>query len=205
MNQAVDGYLLSRKPSSETFEVWFFFSREQGLIHCLQRVSHTDKRNKRGHADLWDRIDLEWQRPEKSGENGPRFVKDFRIQKHHEALGKDWLKLERASRLARLLELNLAEAEPRPELFHLVEQSMLAWESQAPADAILLKFLLRWIHLEGYGHPEQWPGATPESRDIWRQLARNPVASFGNRDIPWKSALSELETFLSMETAFSLP
>lgn len=205
MDHSVSGYLLSRKPSSESFEVWSLFTREQGLLHFLHRLPSTEKRHKRGNADLWDRLDLEWQRPSKNGEHAPRFVKDFRIQAHHEALGKDWLKLERASRLAHLLERNLADSEARMDLFKLVENVMQAWASPAPADAVLLKFLLRWIHLEGYGHPEQWPGATPESRDIWCQLARNPVSHFIGKEVHWKYALSELETFLRTETAFSLP
>lgn len=205
MDRIVVGYLLSKKPSSESFEVWSLFSREQGLLHFLHRLPSTERRHKRGNADLWDRLELEWQRPSKNGEHAPRFVKDFRIQTHHEELGKDWLKLERASHLALLLERNLADSESRSDLFSLVEHAMQAWTGPAPADAVLLKFLLRWIHFEGYGHPEQWPGATPESRDIWRQLARHPVTYFIDKDRPWKSALSELETFLRTETAFSLP
>ncbi len=204
VERILDGYFLGRKPSSDTFEVWFLFTRQQGLSICLQRQTSGVSRKNKGSADLWDRMELEWSRSGKTGEQGPHFVKDYRILQHHEWLGHDWSRLEYASRLARMLEQNLAEGEPRQELFQLTERALYAWQQPLPPCAVYMKYLLRWIHLEGYGHPAKWAGATPATAALWVQLARQPVHTLTSPDLPWAHAMDELETFLKQETEFHI-
>jgi recombinational DNA repair protein (RecF pathway) len=200
----LDGYFLARKPSSDTFEVWFLFTRQQGLVTCLHRQRSGTSRKNKGSADLWDHIELEWSTSSKAGEHGPRFVKDYRIVRHHEWLGQNWHRLEYASNLANLLRQNLAEHESRPELFQLTEQALDAWQHDTHPSAIYMKYLLRWIQQEGYGHPAQWRGATPASTSLWLQLTQHSVHTLSFPDIHWTRALDELETFLKQETEFHL-
>ena len=197
---SLEAWVVGRKLPSDTFQALTLYSAELGATPVLQRLSK--KANGSPALDLFDHAAVVVEEPLQ----GPSwFVKDARILKRHQEIGKSYEALSYASRLAILVTQNPVAEETRPAVFQLLSQAWMAFAESHRPEIVFLKALYRFCRDEGYPVKQGWlPTLTTSERDAVTSLLNQPLAA---QTVDTKSAarlLRRLEDFLRQNTEILL-
>jgi len=207
--------LLRRPSTSDSFQSFSVFSAEHGGMLVLQRVSK--KIGKGGGAgaqlDLFSEMSLSL---ESSNQGRTWFVKEARLVKSAEGIGRDYETLQRASEFAALVARNPVAPESRARVCALLRQVFAAFAREgqqgregrgARADIVYLKAIYRFARDEGYPLKEQWfASLPPPERGQVAALLNNPLAEQTAPPPPeaLETLRKKLEAYLRAQTEILL-
>ena len=211
--------LLKRPSTSDSFQMFGMFSSEHGEMLVLQRVSKGSASGKganRGSGgsgggvgaplDLFSEMALTL---DSSNQGRTWFVKEARLIKSAEGIGRDYETLRRASEFAALIARNTIAAESRARVYALLQQVFAAFASEAQAgrgglaDIIYIKAVYRFARDEGYPLKEQWFASLPPAeRGQVSALINKPLAAQTTPPPPETVRIlrEKLETYLRAQT-----
>ena len=191
----VSALVLKTQPSGEKYVQAALLGKERGLIRCMIR-----KRSKPPHllVDLFDQgeaaIDL---KPE--GSSG--FLKDFHIERKRAGIGRDYRRLQAASRLSNFVLANPIHEENVALIFALVEKALDSLEQGMPTAAVLLKTFYVYSRDEGYPMAEDWARRLPSDlASIVANVLNTPLAQLEVDAASQERALEALVAYLRHET-----
>jgi len=166
-------FVLARQPSgSDAFEQLTAFSAEHGVLHLLRRI----KQGKTPSVpiDLFDEAEL-WL--ESSNQGRTWFIKEHRLIRRHDGIGRSYETLKAAASLGTLLERNPVPDESRADVVDLLRTSLGALAAGGRPDIVWLKALYCLLRDEGYPVKQQWwPELAAVDRDLAAQLINQPLA-----------------------------
>lgn len=194
-------FILAKQPSgSDSFEQLTAFSRTDGLLHCLRRVTH-GKINATA-IDLFDEAEL-WL--ESSNQGRTWFIKEHRFIQRHEGIGRSYEALRAASAFATLIARNTVPDESRESIVSLLRSTLTALTTGARPDIVWLKALYCFLRDEGYPVKQQWwPALSGHDRETAAELLNQPLAAQTTAPAAVAKITTQLETWIQAETEIRL-
>ena len=194
-------FILAKLPSgSDTFEQLTAFAAEHGVLHCLRRIPQ-------GKAtatplDLFDETEL-WL--ESSNQGRTWFIKEHRLIRRHDGIGRSYEALSAAAALGKLLGRNPVPDESRAEVTGLLRITFTALAAGGRPDIVWLKALYCLLRDEGYPVKQQWwPQLVDSDRDHAAQLLNQPLAAQTADAITVARITRRLEDWVHAETEIKL-
>lgn len=195
-------FILAKQLSgSDTFEQLTAYAGEHGTLACLWR-SAKKKTPTTGSLDLFDEAEL-WL--ESSNQGRTWFIKEHRLVRRHDGIGRSYAALRAASLLATLVSRNAVPEESRDSIMQLLRSSLAALAAGGRPDITWVKTLYCFLRDEGYPVKQQWWPSLPEAdRDLAAHLLNQPLAA-QTADAATVNRLSRrLEEWVSAETEIRL-
>lgn len=154
--RSTEGIILSREPAAESYNRFFVFSKDTGLLHCMKRVAR--KPQQKAQPDLFDHAILELDAPS----NGKVwFLRDYRLIHRPATIGRHYQSLFYGSKFARVLRNNLIHMETFETAFTLFLEALKYWERGRLPEIVYFKSLYRYTRQEGYPIREHWLASLP--------------------------------------------
>ncbi|MBL9215734.1 MAG: hypothetical protein JNG83_09695 [Opitutaceae bacterium] len=196
-------FVLAKLPSgSDTFEQVTAFSAEHGLLHCLARLPRGRSAAAAAPLDLGDETEL-WL--ESSNQGRTWFVREHRLVRRHDGLGRSYPALRAAAAIGALVSRNPVPDESRAEIAALLRSSLGALAEGGRPDIIWLKALFRFLRDEGYPAKQQWwPRLPPEDRAAATRLLNQPLAEQTADAATVARLAASLEQWVQAETELRL-
>lgn len=169
-----DGFVLLKRPATDSFQGFTVYSADQGPLLVLQRLS-----KKAAVAtpplDLFDEVSLHL---ESANQGQTWFVKETQLITRHANLGRSYETLRFASALAALVARNTVSEESRPAVASLLRQALASFASGARPELVWFKSLYRFARDEGYPLKEEWfPTLPAADRTEVATLLNQPLAA----------------------------
>ncbi|HEX7632371.1 MAG TPA: hypothetical protein VF388_09575 [Lacunisphaera sp.] len=193
-------FILARQPSgSDSFEQLTAFATDHGVLPCLRRLSG---KSSTAPLDLFDEAEL-WL--ESSNQGRTWFIKEHRLIRRHEGIGRSYEALRVASALGALLSRNPVPDDSREEVTEQVRTTFAALAGGGRPDIIWLKTLYCLLRDEGYPVKQQWwPQLLEADRDIAAQLLNQPLAGQSTDTAAVARITKRLEDWVRAETEIKL-
>ena len=193
-------FILARQPSgSDSFEQLTAFATDHGVLPCLRRLSG---KSSTAPLDLFDEAEL-WL--ESSNQGRTWFIKEHRLIRRHEGIGRYYEALRVASALGALLSRNPVPDDSREEVTEQVRTTFAALAGGGRPDIIWLKTLYCLLRDEGYPVKQQWwPQLLEADRDIAAQLLNQPLAGQSTDTAAVARITKRLEDWVRAETEIKL-
>ncbi|MCH8475825.1 MAG: recombination protein O N-terminal domain-containing protein [Opitutales bacterium] len=187
MTVSEEGYLLRSTPSGENGLRIDFLTPKNGVLTVWQRESRKIK-NTQGHADLFNQCELQIA-PDREGR--PRFLREIRIIRRFEGLGRKYETLRFCSRFAKLLLSHHFHEESPGRLYRHFGRALEAWnepEKKAP-EWVYLKLLYLFAGDEGLPVEQEWqPTLRVDLQDCLHHLLHQPAGP----ELPFPARAGEL-------------
>ena len=147
-----DGFVLLKRPPTDSFQSLTVFSAEHGPLLILQRLP---KKSSAGIVvlDLFDEVSLQL---ESKNQGQTWFTKESRLIARPADIGRSYDTLRLASALAALVARNPVTEESRAEVANLLRQAFGSFATGHRPDLVWFKSLYRFARDEGYPIREQW-------------------------------------------------
>ena len=147
-----DGFVLLKRPPTDSFQSLTVFSAEHGPLLILQRLP---KKSPAGIVvlDLFDEVSLLL---ESKNQGQTWFTKESRLITRQADIGRSYDTLRFASALAALVARNPVTEESRAEVANLLRQAFGSFATGHRPDLVWFKSLYRFARDEGYPIREQW-------------------------------------------------
>jgi hypothetical protein len=178
-----DGFVLLKRPPTDTFQGFNVFSPEFGALLVHQRLPKSSARSAASAAkatatsvalDLFDEVAL---RLESSNQGQTWFVLEVRLITRHADLGRSYETLRHASALAALVARNPVHEDSRIQVAALLRQAFAAFAAGARPDLVWFKSLYCFARDEGYPVKQQWfPTLAAADREAVAALLNLPLA-----------------------------
>lgn len=194
-------FILAKRPSgSDTFEQLTAFATEHGILHCLRRQSAG--KTTMAPLDLFDEAEL-WL--ESSNQGRTWFIREHRLLRRHDGIGRSYEALRSAATLGALLARNPVPDESREAVATLLRTSLAALAAGGRPDIVWLKSLYCLLRDEGYPVKQQWwPQLGDADRDTAAHLINQPLAA-QSADAPAVARITRrLEDWVRAETEIKL-
>ena len=194
-------FVLARQPSgSDAFEQLTAFAADHGVLHLLRRLKQGKSPN--APLDLFDEAEL-WL--ESSNQGRTWFIKEHRLIRRHDGIGRSYETLKAAASLGTLLERNPVPDESRADVVDLLRTSLGALAAGGRPDIVWLKALYCLLRDEGYPVKQQWwPELAPADRDLAAQLINQPLAGQTVEPAAVTRITKRLEGWVASETEIKL-
>lgn len=178
-------FILAKQPSgSGSFEQLTAFSAEHGVLLMLARIPKSTKPatarrssspGSEGRLDLFDETEL-WL--ESSNQGRTWFIKEHRLIRRHDGIGRSYEALRAAAALGSLLTRNPVPDESREAVAGLLRSSFAALAGGGRSDIVWLKALYCLLRDEGYPVKQQWwPQLGAAAREVAARLLNQPLAA----------------------------
>lgn len=197
-----DAFVLLRRPStSDAFQALSVFSEAHGTLLVLQRVS------KRTNAalsplDLFSEVSLVL---ESSNQGRTWFVRDARVLKSAEGIGRDYAALQCASSLAWVVAQNTVAEESRAKVYALLRQAFDAFAGAPRPDVAYLKALYCLARDEGYPVKQDWFRSLAASdRKVVAALLNTPLSEQTADEAGVARLRERLEAYVRTQTDIML-
>lgn len=163
--ETVEGLVLLRDASGETWDRITLFSPESGILSFLQRRS---KKTGAPSLDLFDQVSVVLERKDGST---TRFSREIRILLRRTGLGLRYESLRESCQFARILMDNPVHEDSRRDVHVLLKRALAAWERGDREDIVAFKSLFVFAKGEGYAVREDWWQRLPgRERDLATNL-----------------------------------
>jgi recombinational DNA repair protein (RecF pathway) len=167
-----EAFVLSRKPPADRFQQLTLFSEAQGGLLCLQRL--TTKSTPTAVLDLFDEADFFL---ESSNQGQTWFLKESRLLRRHDAIGRSYDALRCASAFAAIIVRNSVHEESRAGVYALLRQAFAAFGTAGRPDLVYFKALFCFARDEGYPvKQEWWEGLSARLRAATAEILSQPLA-----------------------------
>lgn len=196
-----DAFVLLRRPStSDAFQALSVFSEAQGALLILQRVSKSPRGGAGAALDLFSEVSLVL---ESSNQGRTWFVREARVLRGAEGVGRDYEALKCASEFASVVAQNGVPEESRAKVYALLRQAFDAFAGAPRPDVAFVKALFCLARDEGYPVKQHWFASLGAAdREAVAELLNRPlaeqsagaetVARLRDRLIAWLRAETEL-------------
>jgi hypothetical protein len=165
--------VLLRQPPADRFQQFTVLSATHGPLLCLRRLA-TRSASTSVALDLFDEVDLFL---ESSNQGRTWFVKEARLLLRHDAIGRSYDALRRASAFAAVIARNPVHEESRAGVYALLRQTLAAFGAADRPDIVYLKALYSFARDEGYPVKQDWwQGLPAGDRAATALLLNQPVA-----------------------------
>ncbi|HVW21709.1 MAG TPA: hypothetical protein VHC86_10885 [Opitutaceae bacterium] len=182
-----EAWVLARRPPAESFQGHALFSAEHGLLQVFVRVPKSGA-SKRAVLDLFTEaaVDLE-----SSNQGRTWFLREARVLRSAEGIGRSYDALQAASSLAALIARNPPPPEGAAKIAELLRGAFAAFGASAHPAVVLFKSVYRFARDEGYPVPQEWlPSLPADLRAEAERLLRTPLAELAD---PAAGALPSLQ------------
>jgi recombinational DNA repair protein (RecF pathway) len=167
-----EAFVLSRKPPADRFRQLALFSESHGGLLCLQRLA--TKSTPTAVLDLFDEADFFL---ESSNQGQTWFLKEARLVRRHDAIGRSYDALRFASTFAAVIVRNPVHEESRAGVYALLRQVFAAFGTAARPDFVYFKALVCFARDEGYPvKQEWWEGLSAGPRAATAEILHQPLA-----------------------------
>jgi hypothetical protein len=167
-----EAFVLSRKPPADRFQQLALFSEADGGLLCLQRL--TTKSTSKAALDLFDEADFFL---ESSNQGQTWFLKESRLLRRHDAIGRSYDALRFASTFAAVIVRNPVHEESRASVYALLRQAFAAFATASRPDLVYFKALFCFARDEGYPVKQQWWEELPAGlRATTAEILNQPLA-----------------------------
>ncbi len=197
-----DGFVLLKRPPSDSFQSFTLFSTEHGSLLILQRIG---KKPVSGSVplDLFDEVTLML---ESSNQGQTWFVKEARLIHRPVGIGRSYECLRFASILTGLVARNQVEPESRARIATLLRTAFSAFAAGARPDIVYFKSLYVFARDEGYPLNQQWfPTLSPDDRTTVAALLNRPLSDQQAAADLVGRVQSKLEQYLGGHTDIIIP
>jgi Recombination protein O N terminal len=168
-----DAFVLLKRPPAETFQTLTLFSGEHGALTALQRIARKSTSTSAA-LDLFDEASFIL---ESANEGRTWFVKEARLLRRADGIGRSYEALCHASALAALVARNPVHEDGRAQVATLLRTALAAFATAARPDIVFFKSAYCFARDEGYPVKEQWfPTLAPGDRDAVATLLNRPLA-----------------------------
>jgi recombinational DNA repair protein (RecF pathway) len=195
---STDGFVLLKRPPSESFEALTVFSPTEGVLRVLHRVP---RRPSLQHIplDLFDEVTL-WL---EAGQSGTWFVKEARLLRRHTEIGRRYSALQAACALTELIARNPLHEESRLAVHQLLRVALDAFEKSDRPDVVYFKSLYCLARDEGHPLKQHWlPTLPADARADVTSLLNQPVADQTLPTARVAQLRQSLETYLRGHAEF---
>jgi hypothetical protein len=175
-----DAFILLKRPPADAFQSFNVFSAEHGPLLTLQRIARKASAESAA-LDLFDEVSLGL---ESSNQGRTWFIKEARLIKRYEGIGRSYDTLRLASALATLVARNPVDEDSRAAVAELLRSAFHAFASGPRPDVVYFKSLYRFGRDEGYPLKQEWFPTMPASD-------RAEVAGLLNRPLAEQTAAPE--------------
>lgn len=152
-----DAFILAKRPPSESFQSCAAFSAVDGSLAILHRVPKKPSPN-HSPLDLFDKASLQL---ESTNQGRTWFVREARVLRRFEGIGRDYEALQHACALARLVARNPVAEESRLDIADLLDTALEAFASQPRPDVTHFKAMYCFARNEGYPVKQHWLASLP--------------------------------------------
>jgi hypothetical protein len=167
-----DAFVLRKQPPADSFQAFTLYSAEHGTLPALQRLS---RRSPDATLDLFDEASLVL---ESSNQGRSWFIREVRLLRRPEGIGRSYECLRLASALTDLIARNPGPEDSRPAIAELLRTALAAFAAGLRPDIVYLKSLYRFARDEGYPLRQQWfPSLTEPDRAAVATLLNQPLAA----------------------------
>jgi recombinational DNA repair protein (RecF pathway) len=168
-----EAFVLSRKPPADRFQQLALFSEAHGGLLCLQRLA--TKSSPATGLDLFDEADFFL---ESSNQGQTWFLKECRLLRRHDTIGRSYDALRFASTFAAIIVRNPVHEESRAGVYALLRQAFAAFGSASRPDLAYFKALFCFARDEGYPvKQEWWEGLPAGPRATTAEILNQPLAA----------------------------
>ncbi|MSU50010.1 MAG: hypothetical protein EXS37_13150 [Opitutus sp.] len=168
-----DGFILLKRPPTDTFQSFTVFSAEHGTLLAMQRVAKKSAGTSVA-LDLFDEVSLML---ESSNQGRSWFIKEVRLITRHPDLGRSYDVLRFASEFASLIARNPVHEESRGAVADLLRTALAAFATGVRPDAGYFKSLYRFSRDEGYPLKQEWfPTLSAADRADVAAILNRPLA-----------------------------
>jgi hypothetical protein len=196
-----EAFVLLKRPPADRFQSFTVFSRTDGPLLVLQRVTRKAAVTSTP-LDLFDEVALDL---ESSNQGQTWFVREARLLRRRSDIGRSYDALRLASALAALVARNPVPEESRADVAALLGQALDAFASAARPDLVWFKSLYRFARDEGYPVKEEWfPSLPVEDRAQVAALLNQPLAAQTAAPDAVRHVTTALEQYLRGHTEILL-
>ena len=196
-----EAIVLTRSPPADRFQQLAVFSAEHGALLCLLRLA-TKSTPGSALLDLFDETDL---RLETSNEGRTWFIKEARVLRRNDAIGRSYESLRLASAFVAIIARNPVHEESREGVYHLLQQTFAAFGSADRPDLVYLKALYCFARDEGYPVKQEWWQELPRAaRAAASAMLNQPVAGQSVAPAAVSQLTRRLEDYLKAHTEILL-
>lgn len=168
-----DAFVLLKRPPTEAFQPLTLFSGEHGALIALQRIA----KKSAGTSVALDLFDEASFLLESSNEGRTWFVKETRLLRRAEGIGRSYEALRHASALAALVARNPVHEDGRTQVATLLRTAFAALATAARPDIVFFKSVYCFARDEGYPVKAQWFSALSSAdREDAAALLNRPLA-----------------------------
>lgn len=194
-----EAWVLAKRPPSDSFQTLTIFTRAEGAVLALQRLS---KKSNSTTLDLFDEAALLLETP---SQGAAVFIKEVRLQRRLTEIGKSYEGLRLASTFATLVARNPVPEESREGIYQLLGQAFEAFAQGNRAEVVYLKSLYRFCRDEGYPLKQAWfPTLTATDRAAVASILNLPLAEQTTDSKTVARLQRRLEDYLRGETEIIL-
>lgn len=197
-----DGFVLLKRPPSDSFQSFTLFAAEHGSLLILQRFG---KKAIAGSVplDLFDEVTLLL---ESSNQGQTWFVKEARLITRPAGIGRSYESLRSASVLASLVARNQVEPESRERVATLLRTALNAFANGHRPDIVYFKSLYVFARDEGYPLNQEWfPTLSEADRVAVAALLNRPLAEQTAPAAVVANLHAQLERYLTGHTDIIIP
>jgi len=198
---SLDGIVLSKEPSGDSWLRLIVFSAHHGNTLCLKRLSH--KKSTEASIDLFDQLHVNL---ESRNQGRSWFISEHQHLNNFQQIGKNYDSLVFASRFAKILVKNTLHEESRLHVYQLFQNALKAWNTGIRPEVTFLKSIYLLARDEGYPVKEDWCEKLPApNRTIVTSILSTPVSEQQANEQEASSLLSSLEHYLIHHTDIHMP
>lgn len=195
-----EAFVLSRKPPADRFQQLALFSESHGGLLCLQRPA--TKSAPAAVLDLFDEADFFL---ESSNQGQTWFLKEARLLRRHDTIGRSYDALRCASAFAAIIVRNPVHEESRTGVYALLRQAFAAFGSAHRPDLVYFKALFCFARDEGYPvKQEWWEGLSAAHRAAAADILNRPLAVQTAAEPAVADLTQRLEDYLRAHTEILL-
>jgi hypothetical protein len=171
------GFVLLKRPPSDSFQTLTVYSAEHGTLLALQRLAKKSAPTSLA-LDLFDEAAFVL---ESSNQGRTWFVKEAQLVTRPAGIGRSYDALRHASDLAALVARNPVDPDSRAPVGQLLREAFAAFAGGGRPDIVYFKSLYRFARDEGYPLKQQWFPTLPSAD-------RTEVAALLNRPLAAQTA-----------------
>jgi hypothetical protein len=196
-----EAFVLERRPPSDRFEALLLFSPEHGCLRAMNRVSR--KPGQASGADLFDEVGVLL---ESSNQGRSWFVREMRVLRRREGIGRSYDTLRFASAIAAVVGRNPGDGDSRAVVGALLRTALDALAAGGRPDVVYLKSLYVFARDEGYPVRQQWMASLGAEDRSEAARVLNTAAGGDQPSASVVTALTQsLEAYLGAETDIIIP
>lgn len=194
--------MIEKRAPTDAFQSFLLFSGEHGVLRVMNRVARRTAAQQ-AVPDLFDEVSALL---ESSNQGRTWFVREARILKRREGIGRSYDALRHASALIAVIGRNPVHEESREDVAQLLRTALDAFAAADRPDIVYLKSLYLFARDEGYPVKQEWlPSLSEADRALASEALARPLGAHGLGSGEVERIRHSLEAYLASSTEIIIP